>query len=95
MILDKQAGNRYSMTNYVPQHSDAIELLHSQKMRMFPVSNQSNQTITISRGSPILQSHIASSGQNVPAKPLGGVSVVSPVSAIPITNSIIGTTDLR
>ncbi|KAK0587422.1 hypothetical protein LWI29_022580 [Acer saccharum] len=96
LILDKQGGNCY----YSLQHLDAHQVHRSQEARMFPVSNQPNQTVTVSMSSPLLHSHLGSTGQNVisPAinrQTLGGVPVMSPVSVVPSTSSVIGTTDLR
>ncbi|KAL5752726.1 hypothetical protein ACOSQ2_023233 [Xanthoceras sorbifolium] len=99
-ILDKQGGNHYPMTTYSLQHLDAHQVHHSQEARMFHVSNQPNQSITVSMSSPLLHSHLGSTGQNVIGsainpQPLGGVPVMSSVSVVPSTSSVIGTTDLR
>ncbi|KAK2664565.1 hypothetical protein Ddye_003139 [Dipteronia dyeriana] len=96
LILDKQGGNCY----YSLQHLDAHQVLRTQEARMFPVSNLPNQTVSVSMSSPLLHSHLGSTGQNVisPAinrQHLGGVPVMSPVSVVPSTSSVIGTTDLR
>ncbi|TXG57198.1 hypothetical protein EZV62_018511 [Acer yangbiense] len=96
LILDKQGGNCY----YSLQQLDAHQVHCSQEARMFPVSNQPNQTIMVSLNSPFLHSPLGSTGQNVISsainpQPLGGVPVISPVSVVPSTSSVIGTTDLR
>ncbi|KAI9174266.1 hypothetical protein LWI28_014806 [Acer negundo] len=96
LILDKQGGNCY----YSLQHLDAHKAHRSHEARMFPVSNQPNQTVTVSMSSPHLHSHLGSTGQNVisPAinrQPLGVIPVMSPVAVVPSTSSVIGTTDLR
>ncbi|KAK4843110.1 hypothetical protein QYF36_004134 [Acer negundo] len=96
LILDKQGGNCY----YSLQHLDAHQAHRSHEARMFPVSNQPNQTVTVSMSSPHLHSHLGSTGQNVisPAinrQPLGVIPVMSPVAVVPSTSSVIGTTDLR
>ncbi|KAK3228327.1 hypothetical protein Dsin_008189 [Dipteronia sinensis] len=96
LILDKHGGNCY----YSLQHLDAHQVHRSQEARIFPVSNQPNQTVTVSMSSPLLHSHLGSTGQNVISpvinrQPLGGVPVMSPVSVVPSTSSVIGTTDLR
>ncbi|XP_031265196.1 protein TIFY 6B isoform X2 [Pistacia vera] len=92
-ILDKQGGNHYVMF-------DANQVQRPQEMRMFPISSIPNQTIAVSMTTPVLHSHLNSTGQSVAGntvnpKPLGGVSIVSPVSVLPPTSSIIGTTNLR
>ncbi|XP_061953730.1 protein TIFY 6B isoform X4 [Populus nigra] len=72
-----------------------------QEMRMFPISSQQNQTINVSMSSPILQSLFPPTGHNlittnsIVSKPLGGVPVITPASALPTPSSVIGTTDLR
>lgn len=99
MGLDKQ-GSNHAMTTYAVQHFDAYPVHRPQHTRIFPVSNQQNQAITVSMSSPVLQSHFASTGHNVisnstNSQPLGGVPIISPVSVHPSPSSIVGTTDLR
>ncbi|CAK7349554.1 unnamed protein product [Dovyalis caffra] len=100
VALEKQAGNHYPMTTYGTQHFDAYSVNRPQDTRMFPISSQQNQTITVSMSSPFLQSHFPPTGHNmitnpIVSKPLGGVPVITPASALPIPSSVIGTTDLR
>ncbi|KAF9671287.1 hypothetical protein SADUNF_Sadunf12G0031700 [Salix dunnii] len=101
MVLDKQAGNHYPLTNYGTQQCDAYPVNGPQDMRMFSISGQQNQAITVSMSSPpTLQSHFPPTGYNmltnsIVSKPLGGVPVLTPPSALPTPSSIIGTTDLR
>lgn len=101
MALDKQAGNHYAMTTYGKQHFDAYFANRPQDMRMFPISSQQNQTINVSMSSPILQSlfpptgHSMITSNSIVSKPLGGVPVITPASALPTPSSVIGTTDLR
>uniref|UniRef100_A0A6N2KB79 Protein TIFY n=1 Tax=Salix viminalis TaxID=40686 RepID=A0A6N2KB79_SALVM len=90
--------NHYPMTNYGTQQCDAYAVNRPQDMRMFSISGQQNQAITVSMSSPTLQSHFPPTGNNmltnsIVSKPLGGVPVITPPSALP--SSIIGTTDLR
>ncbi|XP_021911581.1 protein TIFY 6B isoform X1 [Carica papaya] len=99
---DRQGGSQYPMTAYgLQQHFDAYTTHRSQEVRMFPVSSQPNQTITVSMSSPILQSHLTPNGKHLignvkKAQPLGGVPIMaSPVSVVPASSSIVGTTDLR
>jgi len=100
MAIDKQAGNHYPVTTYGTQQFDAYSVNRPQDTRMFSISGQQNQTITVSMSSPILQSHFPPTGHNmlsnsIVPKPLGGVPVITPTSALPTLSSIIGTTDLR
>jgi jasmonate ZIM domain-containing protein len=101
MALDKQAGNHYAMTTHGKQHFDAYFVNRPQDMRMFPISSQQNQTINVSMSSPILQSLFPPTGHSmittnsIVSKPLGGVPVITPSSALPTPSSVIGTTDLR
>ncbi|EEF31585.1 conserved hypothetical protein [Ricinus communis] len=69
-------------------------------MRIFPVSNQQNQTITVSMSNPVLQSHFTSTGHNMISNAMNslsleGVQSLSPASVHPTPSSIVGTTDLR
>ncbi|KAG5233862.1 protein TIFY 6B [Salix suchowensis] len=89
--------NHYPMTNYGTQQCDAYAVNRPQDMRMFSISGQQNQAITVSMSSPTLQSHFPPTGNNmltnsIVSKPLG-VPVITPPSVLP--SSIIGTTDLR
>ncbi|KAL9372339.1 hypothetical protein Peur_034583 [Populus x canadensis] len=100
LAIDKQPGNHYPVTTYGTQQFDAYSVNRPQDTRMFSISGQQNQTITVSMSSPILQSHFPPTGHNiltnsVVPKPLGGVPVITPPSALPPPSSIIGTTDLR
>lgn len=100
MVLDKEVGNPYPLSTYALQHFDANQAHRTQEVRMFPVSSRPNQTITLPMNSPGLHSHFASTGQNIAGNPinptsLGAVSVISPVSVLPATSPIIGTTELR
>ncbi|XP_017186663.2 protein TIFY 6B-like isoform X2 [Malus domestica] len=53
--------------------------------------------IPITLSSPVLQSHapVGNNGSTIKLQSLGGVPVLSPVSAHPSTTSVVGTTDLR
>ncbi|GMI99498.1 JASMONATE-INSENSITIVE 3, jasmonate-zim-domain protein 3 [Hibiscus trionum] len=88
----KQGGNHYTV---------AHQSHHSHEAKIFPVSSQPNQTITVSMNTPLLQPHLASTGQNmightVNPQPFTGVPIMAPpVSVVPPSSSIIGTTDLR
>ncbi|XP_043813851.1 protein TIFY 6B isoform X2 [Manihot esculenta] len=100
MTLDKQGARQYTMTAYAAQHVDSHLFHHSQQTRIFPVTNHQNQTITISLSNPVLQSHLASVGNNVGgnsmnSQSLAGVPSISPVSLHPTPSSIVGTTNLR
>ncbi|XP_062118052.1 protein TIFY 6B isoform X2 [Humulus lupulus] len=98
-IQEKQAGIPYGMTVYPAQHFDPHTAHHSQEMKIFPLSNQPNQTMSVSLSTPV-HSHLASSAKcMVPStmKPqsFGGVPVISSLSVLPSSSSVVGTTDLR
>lgn len=86
------------MTAYPIQHFDAHSVHRPKEVRIFPVSNQLNQTSPIALGTTVLQSHLASTSQNVVGstikpQPLGGIT--APISVVPLRGSMVGTTDLR
>ncbi|KAK9278682.1 hypothetical protein L1049_028256 [Liquidambar formosana] len=100
LILDKQARAHFAMTAYPLQHFDAQAVHRPHEVKIFPVSNQANQTISVSMSTPVLQCHLASSGQNVIGstinpRPLGGVPIIAPMSILPTASSIFGPADLR
>ncbi|XP_038997092.1 protein TIFY 6B-like [Hibiscus syriacus] len=88
----KLGGNHYS---------EAHQSHHSRDSRVFPVSGQPNQTITVSMSTPLLQPRLGSTAQNIVGhtvnpQPFTGVPIMAPlVSVVPPSSSIIGTTDLR
>ncbi|OMO69884.1 Tify [Corchorus olitorius] len=97
----KQGGkNHYTVTTYGLQQFDGHQLHRPQEVRLFPVSSQPNQTITVSMSTPF-QSPLGSTGQNIIGNPINqqpftGVPIMAaPVSVVPPSSSIIGTTDLR
>ncbi|XVF09427.1 hypothetical protein REPUB_Repub07fG0092000 [Reevesia pubescens] len=97
----KQGGNHYTLATYGLQQFDGRQSHRSQEVRIVPVSSHPNQTITVSMSTPLLQSHLASTGLNiignvVNPQPFAGVPIMAPpVSVVPPSSSIIGTTDLR
>ncbi|XP_048330168.2 protein TIFY 6B isoform X2 [Ziziphus jujuba] len=98
LIQEKQAGNHYAMTVFPPQHFGAQAVQHPHEVKMFPISNQHNQTIPLGLSTHVIQSH-TTSGQNTIAstiipQPLGGIPIATPVSVLP-SSSMVGTTDLR
>ncbi|GLT35140.1 hypothetical protein SLA2020_096180 [Shorea laevis] len=101
MVVEKQGGNLHAVTTYGLQKFDACPPGRSQEARIFPVSNQTNQSINLSMSTPIAQAHLVSTGQTMVgntgiAQPLGGVPIMaSPLSVVPASSSVIGTTDLR
>ncbi|XP_059455438.1 protein TIFY 6B isoform X3 [Corylus avellana] len=97
LIVDKQMGNHYAMKVYPVQHHDAHSVHRPQEMRIFPVSNQQNQTSTVALGTTVLQSHLAPTGQNMVGSTIKPqpFRVAAPVSFLPSTGSIVGSTDLR
>ncbi|XWS60838.1 hypothetical protein CRYUN_Cryun07bG0071600 [Craigia yunnanensis] len=100
-LTQKQGGNRYTVATYGLQQFDGHQPHCSQEVRIFPVSSHPNQTITVSMSTPLLQSDLASTGQNiigntVNPQPFAGIPIMAPpVSVVPPSSSIIGTTDLR
>ncbi|XP_021291998.1 protein TIFY 6B isoform X2 [Herrania umbratica] len=100
-LTQKQEGNHYTVTTFGLQQFDGHQPHLSQEVRLFPVSSQPNQTITVSMSTPLLQSHLVSTGQNtigntVTPQPFAGVPIMAPpVSVVPPSSSIIGTTELR
>ncbi|WRX17753.1 Tify domain - like 5 [Theobroma cacao] len=99
--LQKQRGNHYTVTTFGLQQFDGHQPHCSQEVRLFPVSSQPNQTIAVSMSTPLLQSHLVSTGQNtmgntVTPQPFAGVPIMAPpVSVVPPSSSIIGATELR
>ncbi|XP_039040513.1 protein TIFY 6B-like [Hibiscus syriacus] len=97
----KQGGNNYTFPLYGLQQFDGHQLHSSQDLRIFPVSSQPNQRIAVYMSTPLLQSHLISTGQNIVCntgnpQPFAGVPIMAPpVSVVPPSSSVIGTTDLR
>nr|QHW08426.1 jasmonate zim-domain protein [Eriobotrya japonica] len=96
-VLDKQAGNHCATTGYPMPQFDAHSVHQSHDVKIYPVVSQHNQRIPITLSSPVLQSHASAghTGSTIKLQPLGGVPVLAPVSALPSTTSVVGTTDLR
>ena len=87
------------MTVYPVQHFDPHTAHHSQEMKMFPISNQPNQTMSVSLSTPV-HLHLASSAKSMAPSTMkpqsfGGVPVISYLSALHCSSSIVGTIDLR
>ncbi|GKV05201.1 hypothetical protein SLEP1_g17236 [Rubroshorea leprosula] len=101
MVLDKQVGNHHAVMTYGLQKFDACPASHSQEVRILPVSNLPNQAINLSMSATIPHSHLATTGQAIVGnkgipQTLGGVPIMaSPLSVVPASSSVIGTTDLR
>ncbi|KAB1212217.1 Protein TIFY 6B [Morella rubra] len=97
LTIDKQVGNHYAMTVYPLQHRDIHSVHRPHEAKIFPVSNQQHQTTTVALGTTALQSHHIPPGLNVVGStvkpPLKGV--IAPMSVLPCTSSVVGTTDLR
>ncbi|XP_052183593.1 protein TIFY 6B isoform X2 [Diospyros lotus] len=100
LTSDKQVGTHYTVTTYHPAHQfDAHSILRPHEVRM-ATANQTSQKISVTMRSPAHQSFLASAGQNVigstiNTRSLGGLPVISPVSMVPTSTSVVGTTDLR
>ncbi|XP_048445785.1 protein TIFY 6B isoform X3 [Pyrus x bretschneideri] len=96
-VFDKQAGNHCATTVYPMPQFDAHSVHQSQDVTIYPLVSQHNQRIPITLSSPVLQSHapVGHTGSTIKLQPLGGVPVLAPVSALPSTTSVVGTTDLR
>ncbi|XVE58885.1 hypothetical protein DITRI_Ditri04bG0204900 [Diplodiscus trichospermus] len=100
-FTQKQGGNHHTAATYGLQQFDRYQPHRSQEVRTFPASSHPNQTITVSMSTPLFQSHLASTGQNIigntlNSQPFAGVPIMAPpVSVVPPSSAIIGTTDLR
>ncbi|XWS50852.1 hypothetical protein CRYUN_Cryun12cG0125200 [Craigia yunnanensis] len=99
-LTQKQGGNHYTVATYGLQNFDGHQSHRSQEVRIFPVSSQPNQTITVSMTTPLLQSHLTSTGQNINGntvnpQPFAGFPIMAPPVSVVPPSSIIGTTDLR
>ncbi|KAG2306101.1 hypothetical protein Bca52824_025849 [Brassica carinata] len=72
-----------------------------QGARMFPNSNQQQESITVSMARPGLQSHYPPGGKSfmsngISSQPFVGVPIMAPpISVLPAPGSIVGTTDIR
>ncbi|CAL1369431.1 unnamed protein product [Linum trigynum] len=82
------------------QHIDAFPLGSTKDITKFPLSN-GHQNAHLSLGTPVLQSHFASTTHSgfrnsMTIQPLGGVPVATPIPVVPAsTSSVIGTTEPR
>lgn len=86
------------MTVYPLQHRDIHSVHRPHEAKIFPVSNQQHQTTTVALGTTVLQSHHIPPGLNVvgsTVKPQPLKGVIAPMSVLPCTSSVVGTTDLR
>lgn len=69
--------------------------------RMFPNSNQQEETIPVSMPMSGFQSHYAQGGKSfsntiINSQPLVGVPIMAPpISVLPAPGSVVGTTDIR
>ncbi|KAK8599601.1 hypothetical protein V6N13_077516 [Hibiscus sabdariffa] len=82
--------------------ADSHGSTQKQRGSNYTVAHQpQSQTITVSMSTPLLQPHLASTGQNiightVKPQPFAGVPIMAPpVSVIPPSSSVISTTELR
>lgn len=98
MMLEKQGGTHYTATTFPPHHYDAHSVHRSHGVRVLPVANPTNQ-ISVSMTMPGHKSFISPVGQNlistVNSLPGAGAPVASPISAVPSSSAVVGTTDLR
>lgn len=98
MMLERQGGTHYTATTFPPHHYDAHSVHRSHGVRMLPVANPTNQ-ICMSMTIPGHKSFISPVGQNlittVNQLPGAGPPVASPISAVPSSSAVVGTTDLR
>ncbi|PKI76729.1 hypothetical protein CRG98_002897 [Punica granatum] len=99
VVIEKSAGTNYPISVYPMQHFSTHSIGRSNEMKMFPSSNQPNQAITVMMSPPVVHSRVSSIGQNmicsaISPQPLGGVPVLPPVSVLPTSGSVIGSTDL-
>lgn len=84
------------MTNYTPLHFDSHSVHRPNDARLIPISNPTNQMITVAMSTPVHHSVASSGGQNVITSnvnlpPLGGVPTIAPAAA----GAVVGNTDLR
>lgn len=97
-MLERQGGTHYTATTFPPHHYDAHSVHRSHGVRMLPVANPTNQ-ICMSMTIPGHKSFISPVGQNlittVNQLPGAGPPVASPISAVPSSSAVVGTTDLR
>ncbi|XP_057951427.1 protein TIFY 6B-like isoform X2 [Malania oleifera] len=97
----KQVRSHYTTLGNPMQHFDLHSAHQSCEMKVFSVSNQPNQTISVGMSAPIFQSPtLPSAGKNVVGSALNSQSVVgapttAPVLSFPCSSSMIGTTNLR
>lgn len=103
ITMDRLGGNHHATTTYGLPKFDTCLSGRSQEVRIppVPVPMQPNPTFNLSMSTSMPQSHLASTGQalvgntGIP-QPLGGAPIMaSPVSVVPPSSSVIGTTDLR
>ncbi|KAL5545115.1 hypothetical protein UlMin_008899 [Ulmus minor] len=98
LIPEKQPG--YAMPVYPLQQFDAHTVHHHQEVKKFTLSNQHNQTIPATMNTPVLHSHLSTTCKNsfvstIKPQSFGGVPIISPVSVLPSSSAVVGTTDLR
>ncbi|KAF5469196.1 hypothetical protein F2P56_013287 [Juglans regia] len=94
LTIDKQLGHS-ARTVYPRQYHEAHSVHCPQEQTIFPVSNPRNQRNAVALGTTVLQSHHILMGQNVVGSTIKPqpLRVVAPVSLLPSTGSIVGTTD--
>ncbi|KAL3343472.1 hypothetical protein AABB24_027152 [Solanum stoloniferum] len=97
-MLESQGGTHYTTTTFSPHHYDAHSVHRSHGVRVLPLASPTNQ-ISVSMTMPGHKSFISPVGQNlittVNQLPGAGALVASPISAIPSSSAVVGTTDLR
>ncbi|KAG2667684.1 hypothetical protein I3760_15G127400 [Carya illinoinensis] len=91
LTLDKQLGNHSAKTVYPRQYYEAHSVHCPQEK--YP----QNQRNAVALGTTVLQSHHFPMGQNVVGSTIKPqpLRIVAPVSLLPSTDSIVGTTGLR
>ncbi|XP_059290419.1 protein TIFY 6B isoform X1 [Lycium ferocissimum] len=93
MMVEKQGGTHYT-TTFPPHHFDAHSVHRSHGVRVLPVANPTNQ-ISVSMTMPGHKSYLSPVGQNLITTVTPGAPVASPISAVPTSSAVVGTTDLR
>nr|ALI87031.1 JAZ3 [Catharanthus roseus] len=88
MVLEKQGGTHYMVTNFPPKPFDAQSIQRPHEVRGLPFTTQTSPTVSQSFISPVRQSLMGSTNPQP-------ISVATPVPAKITTSPVVGTTELR
>ncbi|GAB4850522.1 hypothetical protein Ancab_029832 [Ancistrocladus abbreviatus] len=93
--IDKQAGSHLPTTGYTRTKFDTHSLSHPHEKKIFPVSSQASQMVSVAMSSPAPQSHLVPTGQDpFSSLSVGVASMVSPVPVVPANSASVGSTSL-